>query len=99
MCRGIDAEQGSQRYRKIDGFSRGSIGSRLEWQTIKREWHVRIVTVRRGMICAIREVNNERSWNSDHVPSAMWRIAVEILGSKIRVGGVAAGQLCSGVIA
>ncbi len=81
LRRSVDSEQGSERYRKIDRFSVRPVNSGLKGETIKSERHMGIVRKRRRVIGTLRDSDLKWIGHSDHIPSALRRIAVSVAAS------------------
>src|SRR5580765_7031458 len=70
-----------------------AISSKLKGQTVERQRYVRIVRVRRAMICAAAYANHKRHRNSQHVPSAFGRVAVQVAVAEFGIRCRALSQL------
>ena len=92
-------EQRCQRGRHVDGFDVGAIGSGLKGQAVKSQRHVRVVSVRRGMIGAVARA--ERVRYREH-PSRTSPLPANSCSGYFRpsggVGNFALGELRLGVV-
>ena len=66
----IDPQQRCERGGEIDGFGARAISSRLERQSVEGERHVRVVVVRRGVVCALAWADGVDIGNTHHVPTS-----------------------------